>query len=84
MACIIGRHVREGHVFHEKMSYGRTCLARGHVLQVDMSSGGQVLQEDMYCGKSCIMGTCIMGDMYYGGTCHMRGHVFMMTCLVRF
>ena len=38
-----------------------------------MSSGGQVLQEDMSCGKSCIMGTCIMGDMSYERSCYHDG-----------
>ena len=57
-----------------------------------MASGGQFVQEDMSCGKSCIV----------TGTCPMRGHViqeemfysenimrsemsyYMMTCFVQF
>ena len=36
------------------MSYRRTCLVGGHVLRVNMYSGGQVLQEDMSNDRSCL------------------------------
>ena len=58
-ACIIG-----GHHFHVKMSYGRISLIGGHILQADMSSGGQVLQEDI-----------LWEVMYYGETCLMKSYV---------
>ena len=48
----------------EVMSFMRICRIGGHTLWAGMSSGAQVLQEDMSCGKSCIIGTCLM-----------RGHV---------
>ena len=61
--------VRESHVFHLNMNYGRARLI-GHVLRVYMSSAGQVLQDNISCGKSCIMG----GDMSYERSCP-TGHV---------
>ena len=38
-----------------RMSFMRTCLMEGHVLRVNMYSGGQVLQEDMSNDRSCLV-----------------------------
>ena len=43
-------------MLEEVISFITICIMRRHVLRADMSSVGQVLQEDMSCGKLCIMG----------------------------
>ena len=54
----------------ESMHYLRICFTRDHVLGVD------ILQEDVFCWRTCLIGVHVLWEgMYHGRICLRGCHV---------
>ena len=56
------------------MTYWRTCIILGHILQKTCLTEGCVLQNDMFYGSTCFTGGHILLDQIsYWRTCLIGG-----------